>query len=89
MFGADAKYAEYSAPLLLHRWALFERMEATIGDDTLVILRLPARFEFQGRVIDLLMRAAVVLPPSYHHTLRRTYAALYRNHGFGGDHTAA
>jgi S-formylglutathione hydrolase FrmB len=35
------------------------------------------------------MRAAVVLPPSYHRSSQRAYPALYRIHGFGGAHTEA
>jgi S-formylglutathione hydrolase FrmB len=52
-------------------------------------------FEFQSQLLTtfwkrpVVMRAGVVLPPSYHNSPRRAYATLYRIHGFGGDHTAA
>jgi S-formylglutathione hydrolase FrmB len=37
----------------------------------------------------VMMRAGVVLPHSYQNTQGRSYPALYRIHGFSGDHTAA
>ena len=52
-------------------------------------------FEFQSQLLTafwkrpVVMRAGVVLPPSYHNSPRQTYSALYRIHGFGGDHTMA
>lgn len=51
--------------------------------------------EFQSSLLTafwqrpVMMRAGVVLPPSYHNTQGESYPALYRIHGFAGDHTAA
>jgi pimeloyl-ACP methyl ester carboxylesterase len=52
-------------------------------------------FEMQSRSLSafwkrpVVMRAGIVLPPSYRRSPRQTYPALFRIHGFGGDHTAA
>lgn len=52
-------------------------------------------FELQSQLLTsfwkrpVMMRAGVVLPPSYHKAPRQAYPALYRIHGFGGDHTMA
>ncbi len=53
----------------------------------LVEFQSPLLTAFWQRPVRL--RAGVVLPPSYHSSPGRTYAALYHIHGFGGDHTAA
>lgn len=42
---------------------------------------------FWGRAIT--MRAGVVLPPSYGKVPERRYPAVYRVHGYGGNHTGA
>ena len=42
---------------------------------------------FWGRPI--IMRAGVVLPPSYSKDAKRIYPTVYHVHGFGGDHTTA
>lgn len=53
----------------------------------LVEFQSPLLAKFWGRAI--LMRAGVVLPPSYSKDTRRTYPTVYHVHGFGGDHTGA
>jgi hypothetical protein len=60
-------------------------------DDTdqikLVEFQSPLLTAFWGRPI--VMHAGVVLPPSFLTDAKRTYAAVYNVHGFGGDHTSA
>src|SRR5262249_55007376 len=47
----------------------------------------PLLLKFWGRPI--MMHAGVVLPPSFSKDPRKTYPAVYKVHGFGGDHKAA
>lgn len=53
----------------------------------LVEYESPAMTAFWGRPI--LVRAGVVLPPQYDRDPQQRFPALYRIHGFGGDHMAA
>ena len=53
----------------------------------LVEFQSPALTRFWGRPI--LMRAGVVLPPSYATDGKRSFATVYHVHGFGGDHSGA
>ena len=53
----------------------------------LVTFQSPALSAFWGRPI--MMRAGVVLPPSYATSATARYPAVYKIHGFGGSHLGA
>jgi pimeloyl-ACP methyl ester carboxylesterase len=53
----------------------------------LVTFQSPVLSAFWGRPI--MMRAAVVLPPSYQNSGKRRYPTVYKIHGFGGTHLRA
>ena len=53
----------------------------------LVTFQSPALSAFWGRPI--VMRAAVVLPPSYRTSVNLRYPTVYKIHGFGGSHLGA
>src|SRR5262245_50071974 len=60
---------------------------ADTGSIKLAEFESPVLSKFWGRAI--MMRAGVVLPPSFSKDPRKSYPTVYHVHGFGGDHTAA
>lgn len=84
---ADAKQDARLIELTLSR-ANPARPKPTDTDSIkLVEFQSPALTQFWGRPIT--MRAGVVLPPGYVKDDKKSYAAVYHIHGFGGDHTGA
>ncbi len=80
---SDAKPVE----LTLTRVAHMRAKPADTDNVKLVEFRSPMLTRFWGR--EIVMRAGVVLPPSYGKVSKKTYAGAYHVHGFGGDHTGA
>ena len=83
----DLKPAE-ARPLKV---VLAKRVDEQAVADTdsvkLMTFQSPALSAFWGRPI--MMRAGVVLPPSYSTSANARYPAVYRIHGFGGSHLGA
>ena len=73
--------------LVLNRRA--EPRQKIADTETVKLVEYESRLlsEFWGRPV--VMRAGVVLPPSFATSPDRRYPACYRIHGFGGSHTGA
>ena len=72
--------------LTLTKQAL-ERKVADTDSIKLVTFESPSLTDFWGRPI--IMRAGVVLPPSYEKSKTQRYPTVYAIHGYGGNHTVA
>lgn len=83
--GIDPAAAE---PIALTLSKRLERPEPVSTDAIrLAIFESPALTAFWGRPI--LMRAGIVLPPSYATAPKRRYPTVYMIHGYGGTHRGA
>ena len=84
----DIKPAE-AAPLKVALTKRVEDEHAVTDTDSvkLVTFQSPALSAFWGRPI--MMRAGVVLPPSYSISVNARYPAVYKIHGFGSSHLGA